>query len=72
MLNKFLNVQSHEFDEPVSTYIKDKQSELVQGLIEKLGPNSSEEDHLNAGSILQDVLENNKDYYSIICKKTNV
>lgn len=71
-MNKLFNIQEHEFEEPINKEIKSKQAATLQGLIEKLGPNVTEEDNLNASSILQDVLENNKDFYSIICKKNNI
>ena len=40
-------------------------------MVEKLGPDSSEEDNLNASSILQDALDT-KEYYGIICKRNNI
>lgn len=39
--------------------------------MDKLGPDCSEEDNLNASSILQDALDT-KEYYSIICKRNNI
>ena len=40
-------------------------------MIEKLGPDSLEEDNLNASSILQDALDT-KEFYNIICRRSNV
>jgi hypothetical protein len=40
-------------------------------LIEKLGPEGSEEDNLNASSVLQDALEN-KEFYHIVATKSNL
>jgi hypothetical protein len=40
-------------------------------LIEKLGPNATEEDNLNSSSIIQDMLEV-KEFYNIVCKRPNV
>jgi hypothetical protein len=40
-------------------------------LIDKLGPDASEEDNLNGSSILQDMLET-KEFYGVICKRNIV
>jgi hypothetical protein len=40
-------------------------------LIEKLGPNATEEDHLNGSSILSDMLET-KDFYNILSQRKHV
>lgn len=71
LLNKFLNIQDHDFEEPLSTEIKRKQNEVIEKLIEKLGPNSTEEDHLNGASILSDMLET-KDFYNVISKRDHI
>ncbi len=71
-MNKLLNIQEHDFEEPINKEIRSKQASALQGLIEKLGPNVTEEDNLNASSILQDVLESNKDFYNIVCKRNNI
>jgi hypothetical protein len=39
--------------------------------VQKLGPEWSEEDNLNASSILQDALDT-KGYYGIVCKRNNI
>ena len=39
--------------------------------MQKLGPEWSEEDNLNASSILQDALDT-KGYYGIVCKRNNI
>ena len=40
-------------------------------MIEKLGPEASEEDNLNASSILQDALET-KEFYTVVSRRNNV
>lgn len=71
LLNKLLNVQDHDFESPIQEEIKAKQHQVLEALIEKIGPDGSEDDHLNASSILQDMLET-KDFYVVICQKTNI
>jgi hypothetical protein len=43
----------------------------MQELIEKVGPDATEEDNLNGSSILQDMLET-KEFYNIICQRKYV
>lgn len=52
--------------------IKQKQLYIIDCLVDKLGPEgTSEEDNLNASSILQEALDT-KEYYSAISKRHNV
>lgn len=39
--------------------------------MDKLGPEASEEDNLNAGGILQDALET-KEFYTVVSRRNNV
>lgn len=48
-----------------------QQTRAVEVLIRKLGPEASEDDNLNGSSIIQDMLEI-KEFYQMICKKTNL
>lgn len=43
----------------------------MQTLIDKVGPNGSEEDNLNGSSIIQEMLEI-KDFYNVLSKRQNV
>jgi len=44
----------------------------LNSLVDKLGPNdTTEEDNLNASSILQDALET-KEYFSIVSQRANI
>ena len=54
LITKFLNIQeeSTRFDENIAKLVKAKQVQILDTLVEKLGPDSSEEDNLNASSIL--------------------
>ena len=71
LLNKFLNIQDHEFEEPISAEIKRKQNQVIENLIDKVGPNATEEDHLNGASILSDMLET-KDFYTVVGKRDHI
>lgn len=51
--------------------VKQSQRHILNTLIEKLGPNETQEDNLNASSILQDALET-KEYFSIISHRSNI
>jgi len=44
---------------------------VIEGLIEKVGPNATEEDNLNGASILSDMLET-KDFYNVISKRGHI
>jgi hypothetical protein len=66
-----LNIVSHEFDGQLAKDIETKQQEAVVALVQKLGPQATEEDNLNSCSILQDMLEI-KEFYSILSKKPNL
>lgn len=68
LLNKFLNIQDHDFETELGEEIKRKQQYVMQELVEKLGPQATEEDNLNGSSILQEMLET-KEFYSIICQR---
>ena len=43
----------------------------MHALIDKVGPNASEEDNLNGCSIIQDMLEV-KEFYNVVCRRVNV
>jgi hypothetical protein len=71
LLNKFLNLPDHDFENPIGQEMNQKQHQVVQQLIEKVGPEASDEDNLNGASILADMLEL-KEFYGIACRKANV
>ena len=72
LVNKFLNIQESNGTGAVSSeVIKQKQQYILNTLVEKLGPTASEEDNLNASSILQDALDT-KEYYNIVSRRNNV
>jgi hypothetical protein len=74
LLNKLLNIQDDSTrtgDDRLSSEIKQKQHLILHSLIGKLGPEATEEDNLNASSILQDALET-KEFYSVVSKRNNV
>lgn len=64
LLIKVLNLQEPLLGEA----LVEKQHQIVETLIEKLGPQYTEEDNLNASSVLSDVIDA-KDYYSVITKQ---
>ena len=48
----------HDFeDTSLSVKIQDKQREVINKLIDKLGPDCEDEDNLNASTILSDMIE---------------
>ena len=52
--------------------VKKAQRYILNSLVDKLGPkDTTEEDNLNASSILQDALET-KEYFSIISQRANI
>ncbi len=51
--------------------IKEKQEQIVNGLVNKLGREASEEDNISASSIIQDLLDM-KDYYNLLGKRNTV
>lgn len=58
----------HDYDGQLAKDIMTKQQETVVALIDKLGPQGTEEDNLNACSIIQDMLEI-KEFYQVLSKK---
>ena len=71
LLNKFLCIMDSEFEGEVQVQIQNKQREVVQKLIQKLGSDSSMEDNLNGCSILQDMLES-KEFYKLVSTSENI
>jgi hypothetical protein len=73
LITKILNIQEDatRFDENIGKLVKAKQVQILETLVDKLGPDCSEEDNLNASSILQDALDT-KEYYGVICKRNNI
>ena len=74
LITKFLNIQEDTIftsDEVTGKQIKAKQALILDTLVDKLGPDCSEEDNLNASSILQDALDT-KDYYHLVSKRNNI
>ncbi len=52
--------------------VKKAQRYILNTLVDKLGPNdTTEEDNLNASSILQDALDT-KEYFAIISQRANI
>lgn len=68
LLSKFLNIQEHDYEGAIAQEISKKQAYAVQKLLDKLGPESSEEDNLNGSIIIGDMLEI-KEFYHILSKK---
>lgn len=50
----------------MATEIKNKQNETLQKLLDKLSSQATEEDNLNAATILVDMLET-KEFFNVIC-----
>mmetsp|Transcript_32815 Transcript_32815/g.50105 ORF Transcript_32815/g.50105 Transcript_32815/m.50105 type:complete len:446 (-) Transcript_32815:607-1944(-) len=71
VLNKLLVQLDTDYDEEVLAQIKAKQAMAVNKLVEKLGPDSTEEDNLNASAILRDLVEK-KEFFSVLCQKDNL
>ncbi len=71
VLNKLLVQLDTDYDEEVLAQIKEKQAMAVNKLVEKLGPDSTEEDNLNASTILRDLVEK-KEFFSVLCRKENM
>jgi hypothetical protein len=75
LVNKFLNISEDSSkatgDDRLTEEIKLKQHYILNTLVEKLGPSASEEDNLNASSILQDALET-KEFYTVVSRRNNV
>jgi hypothetical protein len=61
LLIKILNLQEPLLGEDLIN----KQHQIVEALVDKLGPTNTEEDNMNASSVLSDVLDA-KDYYSVV------
>ncbi len=74
-LNKLLNIQEDSVrlgNAALVPEVKQAQRYIINTLVEKLGPtDTTEEDNLNASSILQDALET-KEYYSVVTQKFNI
>lgn len=71
LLNKFLNIMDHDFDSTIAKEMHAKQQSVMQQLVEKVGPEASEEDNLNGANIIADMLEV-KEFYSLVCKRANI
>eukprot|EP00347_Sterkiella_histriomuscorum_P022039 403331901 len=71
ILNKFLNIQDHEYESSLAAEIKNKQHYALEKLIGKLSSQSTEEDNLNAASILVDMLDT-KEFFNVICQKQHI
>jgi SIT4 phosphatase-associated protein len=71
ILIKLLNISHHDFESGLSENIRAKQSQVVVGLIDKLGSSFTEEHNLNAASILVEMLEN-KEYFNLLSQRQNI
>ncbi|CDW85853.1 UNKNOWN [Stylonychia lemnae] len=71
ILNKFLNIQDHDFESTISAEIKSKQHHVLQSLVEKLSPEATEEDNLNGSAILTDMLDT-KEFFNVICQRKHI
>lgn len=71
ILNKLLNIQDHDFESDVAQEIKNKQHYALEKLIDKLSPQSIEEDNLNGGAILIDMLDT-KEFFNVICQRNHI
>ena len=73
-ISKLLNIQEDSVklgNANLVAVVKQSQRHILNTLVEKLGPNETDEDNLNASSILQDALET-KEYFSIISHRSNI
>jgi len=68
VLNKLLVQFDSEYEPEIQTMIKVKQQTAVAKLVDKLGPSFTEEDNMNASTILQDLIEK-KEFFTMICKR---
>jgi len=73
LVNKMLNLSDDQkFAGEIADIIKSKQVQILNTLVDKVGPlDTIEEDNLNASSILEDALET-KDFYNVISKRNNI
>ena len=75
LVSKLLNIQEDSVklgNAALVPEVKKAQRYILNSLVDKLGPNdTTEEDNLNASSILQDALET-KEYFSIVSQRANI
>ena len=64
-----MNISEADLDETTLKDIKDKQTLVINTLLEKLNPDNIEDDHLNGCTVLIDMIENNKNFYQQFMKK---
>jgi hypothetical protein len=68
VLNKLLVQQETDYEQEILDQIKIKQQTAIEKLVDRLGPQFTEEDNMNASTILQDLIEK-KEFFTLICKK---
>lgn len=66
-MNKLLNLNSSEFEEPVQKAIQDKQEWIIKQLVEKLGSDEIE-DQMSASTILCESIDN-KEYFKVVSQR---
>lgn len=64
-------VSASDYDETIAGHIKTKQQLIMMTLIDKLGYDTTAEDNLNAGMIINDLIEL-KECYNLISLKMHI
>lgn len=71
VLNKLLNISEQSYEEELSKAIKDRQLKAVAELVNKLASEQiDEEANLNASLILSELMDNNKDSFNVLSRKS--
>lgn len=66
-----LNISEQSYEEELSKSIKEKQLKTVAELVNKLAKDQiDEEANLNASLILSDLIDNNKDSFNVLSRKS--
>lgn len=75
LVTKFLNISEDTAkagdNSALASEIKRQQVNILVTLVDKLGPDNTDEDNLNACSILQDALDT-KEFYSVVSRRTSL
>ena len=57
VLIRILNISENLFDEKIFYIVEDIRKSFVHKIVQKMGPTQQEEDHLNAASMLSELVE---------------
>jgi len=71
VLNKFVSLSDNNCSDELAQEIKAKQQHVMNYLSDKLSPEYTEEDNLNAATIIGDLMEN-KEFFQIVAKQQNI